>query len=152
MVKTNQLMRDSVTIDYTAAVTGALNVAFDLTIPEGYALEIHEVEFLLSAGAIAVDNRYKFFLLDDPEEDADPGHSAEKVIQSTELQTDVSAGENWHHAIMDCHKTLSVKNPNFLTVVDNVPGATITLVCRIWFDLIRIAKEEIIDLLRQQQY
>jgi len=148
----DQLMRDCVSCEYGAAVSGVKNTAFTLDIPDGYAMEIHEVDFILSAGAVPADNRYRFYLVDDPDETADPGHCAEKVIQSTEMQTDAAACTGWYIKTVSCHKTLLVKNPNLIAYIDNVPGATIHLRCRIWFDLIRITKDEAYDLLRQQQY
>ncbi|GAH04675.1 unnamed protein product [marine sediment metagenome] len=148
----DQLMRDTVTTLYTAAVNGTLNSAFSITIPDGYAMELDKVDFFFSAGAVPLDNRGKYFLVDDPDEDADPGHSAEKVIQSTEIQHDGDAGTIWSSITLDCHKTLIVKNPNFISVLDNVPGGNFNMYARIWFDFIKVSKDDAYDLLRQQQY
>lgn len=152
MPKNEELMRDTVPITFGAAVSGTLNSAFDIDIPDGYAMELHEVEFGAQLGSGAAANTYTYELLDDPDETVDPGHAAEKVIQSDTFLIQVAEGQGFTWKSKDCHKTLLVKNPNFLCVMANVPGASVTLYARIWFDFVKISKEEIIDLLKQQHY
>jgi len=149
------LMRDCVVIEYTAAITGVKNAVFTLTIPEGYVMLVHDVDFGIMMGSGSVANTIKFLLVDDPDETADPGYSAEKVIQcDTFLNEFLTSGRSFGYLwrTKDCHKTALVVNPNFITDVVIAPGATITLYCRIWFEFLKETDKNILMLLRQQQY
>ena len=152
MAKNDQLMRDTVLVGFGNLDFGTKNTAFSIPIPEGYAMELDSVDFLTSSGANPVTNRCKMILVDDPDEIADPGHSAEKVITSTEKLIDTDAQTLRAVETMDCHKTLLVKNPNLISVLDVDPAAAFNTYARIWFDFIKISDGEIVDLLRQQQY
>lgn len=155
MVDTPRLLRETAYISYGAAETGAKNVVFDIDIPENHALELWFVDFILSAGSAMVQNRYKYFIVDDPDETGDPDHAAEKVVQSTEQHVEfLTSGKSvdFLSLTMDCHRTLFVRNPNFIFAADAVPGASIYPYARIWFDLIKIPPRDIVDLLRQQLY
>lgn len=151
-----QLMRETVGLTYGGAANGALNAVFGLDIPENYAMELDRVEFLINVPPGQVGNRWQFFLVDDPDETANPGHGAEKVIQSavliTEFTTEGRYGA-WMNITLDCSKTLLVQNPNFIADLNTVMGGSGGDVhCRIWFDFVKISPREILDLLRQMQY
>jgi len=151
----DELMRETIMTSYQSGQTGVKNTVFDIPIPENYALEIHTVDFILATGGGMTGNRVKFFLVDDPDEDADPGHSAQKVIQSTEHRNEFTTqgrALGWGTKSMDCHRTMLVKQPNFITVIDSDPQTTLYGYARIWFKFKKISPREILDLLRQQQY
>jgi len=147
------LMRECVTIDY-AAESGAKNTVFNINIPEGYVMEVHSCEFGNLQGSNPIANHVDFFLVDDPDEDANPGHCAEKVITSDKWENDLDAGggrsQGFCFASKDCFKTLLVNAPNFISNIPN--SCTLTVCCGIWFDFVRVSKDEMLDLLRQQQY
>ena len=152
---TESLMRECVNAPILNGETGAKNQAFDIKIPDGHAMILKEAEFIYSAGTGPVANRHKFYLVDDVDETADPGHTAEKVITSTEFLNSFTTSGRSHNFVskkMDCHDTLLVVNPNFITNTDVDPTATINLFCRIWFDFVKVTPKQILDLLRQQQY
>lgn len=148
-------MRETVIVTYLDDAVGVANAVFDLTIPEGYAMELHDVDFGMDLGSGKVANAWKFMLVDDPDEIGDPGFAADKVIQSTKVVSEFTtegreSQEFWW--TKDCHKTLLVVNPNFICDQDADAGATINMYCRIWFDFVKITEKDILRLLRQQQY
>lgn len=151
-----QLMRECVVYEYVSGVYGTKQVAFDITIPEGYAMELHSVDFGFDTNVAMVDpNRVMFNLNDDPDEDGNPGHCAEKTIQSTvfvfqETTTGAWSLETW--VTKDCHRTLLVQNPNMIFQLQNDPTADFKVYARIWFRFVKVSPTEILDLLRQQQY
>jgi len=150
-----ELMRETVIVGYADGETGVKNAVFDINIPEEYAIELHTVDFLLSYGAGGVGTRVKFYLVDDPDEVADPGHAAEKVIQSTEWRNEFTTEGRammFSTIQLDCHRTLLVQNPNFIASNDVDPDAVLNTYARIWFALVKISPRQILDLLRQQQY
>lgn len=151
----DQLMRETAVISFPDGATGDIATTFAITIPEGYAMEIHEVEFIDQIGSNPVANRIILVLTDDPDEDEYPGTSAEKVITSTVFRYDLTTSgrsEGRCHQITDAHKTLLVVNPSAIGNISVDPGAIATYFVRIWFDLVRVTPSQILKLLRQQQY
>ncbi len=150
-----ELMRDAVVVQYVSGQSGTKNTAFSLTIPEGYAMVIHDVDFGINTGSNPIANRIKMILSDDVDEITDPGYTAEQVIQSTELIFNLTAsgrsqGFVWESK--DCHKTMLVQNPNFICAVAVDPAANLGMYARIWFDFVKVSPAKILELLRQQQY
>lgn len=150
-----ELMRDTVIVVYLDDAVGVKNAVFGLTIPEGYAMRIYEVDFGFDIGSGQVPNAWKMMLVDDPDEIGDPGFAAEKVIQSTKVVNEFTtsgrtANEFWY--TKNCHQTMLVVNPNFICDQDLDAGTTITMYCRIWFDFVKVSPAKILQLLRQQQY
>jgi len=150
-----ELMRECVVVQYDSGQNLTKNSVFDIDIPEGYALELHEVHFSMIAGSGQVANNITFNLCDDPDETADPGFTAEKVISIGSMVINFNTSgraQMWNDLVKNAHKTLLVKNPNFITHVAIDPGATVYLYCQIWFDFVRVSPSRILELLRQQQY
>jgi len=151
----HELMRETVIVEYVSGQSGVKNSVFDITIPEGYALELHTVDFLMKTNEGMVAQRTDLYLVDDPDETASPGHNAEKVIQSVHWHyelTTTGAAIGWFTKSMDCHRTLLVQNANLITDVQTNPAADFNLYARIWFKFVKISPKQILDLLRQQQY
>jgi len=150
-----RLMREAVAITFVNGSTADRSQVFDIDIPEDHVMEIHQVEFLNSVGSNPVANNMSLGLVDDSDETAWVGHTAEKTIASTIFRFDLTtSGRSTQIArdSMNVFKTQLVKNPTFVGGISNDPGANVNCYCRIWFDFVKVSKEEIIDLLRQQQY
>lgn len=154
-----ELMRESVAVEFLDDATGWKNTAFNITIPEGYALEIHYAEMIVKCSANAVLNSIDMILSDDPDETGAVGHTEEKVIASTFYTIDfaltttgamITRTEN--RTKHECFRTILVVNPNFHVNQAADAGATITYFCRIWFDFTKVSPTKILELLRQQQY
>lgn len=150
-----QLMRETVFVTMLNGGTVAVNTVFDIDIPEGYALELHNATFIDDSGTNPVANRISMYLSDDPDLTAAPGHSAESVIVSTVVRDDFTTSGrtgDFKSLTMDCHRTLLVQPPNFIGQTTIDPGVNRSAFCRIWFDFVKVSPKEILDLLRQMTY
>ena len=149
-----ELMRECVVISTTT--TGWMNSVFNITIPEGYALELHYAEFICKVSAnLGAVNNVDALLSDDQDEIDAVGHSEEKVLASTYFTFDwITGGTNMvRHENRSVHETfrqLLVNPPNFH--INQTEDGAHTYFCRIWFDFIKISPAKILELLRQQQY
>jgi hypothetical protein len=150
-----ELMRETAIVTYADNDTGVKNTAFDINIPEGHALRLYEVDFGMDLGSGKVANAWKMILVDDPDETADPGFAAEKVIQSTKIVSEFTTSGRESHEFWttkNCHQTMLVQNPNFICDQDNDANAAVNMYARIWFDFVKVSPKKILELLRQQQY